>query len=228
MQAPTPFDSAARIFASIVIASTVALVACNVSASPPDDPGVSNLTESALVDILERKKRIPSAEKRGIIRHWHACRTAPGGCVEHLGMMVGYIFDAASDYNVDPYVLTGMAWSESRFNAYAEGKAGELGVFQIHPSNRKGVQFLAGNRTGVQYRELCRRMTGQCQLEVTLHAAGILSRAIEKCGSLEMGLSAYNTGRCESTGGAKYARRVIRLADEFGASAVQVEQEKNP
>lgn len=171
--------------------------------------------ETALVDTVERRKRIPSAEKVGIIRHWHTCRTAPGGCIAHLGMMVGYIFDAATESNVDPYILASMAWFESRYNPYAVGGAGEMGVFQIHPSNRGGLAFLAKGRTGDRYRAACKTEEGQCQLEVALHAAAILSRRIEKCGSVEQGLSAYNTGKCGSKAGAKYASRIMRMADEF-------------
>lgn len=186
--------------------------------APAPDASVevtSPTLQEALTHAVERRKRIPSAEKVGKIRHWKVCRTSPGGCEVHIGAMIGYMLAVAELEDVDPHILAAMAWVESRYSPFATGAAGEMGLMQILPSNRHGLAFMGKGRTGERYRAACREEVGQCQAEVVVHAATMLAERTAKCGSLEAGLSAYNTGKCGSTAGAKYAARVMRMASDL-------------
>jgi len=183
--------------------------------TPIEELDTDTVLRSGLTHAIERRKRIPWHEKRGEVVHWEVCRKSPGGCAVHIEAIVDYIVDASEAHEVDPYVLASIVWTESRYQPYATGKAGEMGIVQIHPSNRHGLQWMRKGREGERYRKTCRKQVGQCQHEVAQHGAGILSRYAARCGSIEGGLAAYNTGRCDSTAGAKYATRVLRLAGDL-------------
>lgn len=162
------------------------------------------LDRDNIARAIEKRHRIPWYEKQGKVKHWHACRTAPGGCAVHVLAISGYIVEAARKNELDPYLLAAVAWKESRFVAYATGDVKERGVFQIHPKTRSNFEFLAN--------PACEKKQGQCQQEVVDYGAQLLVRYSDRCGSLDGGLSAWNTGRCESETGAKYAASVRRTA----------------
>lgn len=57
-----------------------------------------------------------------------------------------------------------------------------------------------------------------CDVEdQALVAAGDLARLRRECGSTEGALSAWQSGRCESETGKRYARRVMALAGRIGS-----------
>lgn len=106
-----------------------------------------------------------------------SCRNAPGGCEARIDRLVRTIRAASEAHNVDPWILASMARVESGLNANATGPRGEATVFQLNP--RRGD--IRGNES---------------EREAAFIAAGILSRSIAMCGSINAGLGMYNTGRC--------------------------------
>jgi hypothetical protein len=158
-----------------------------------------------------------SIEKRSgrTIPAYH-CRHAPGGCDQRLSAFAGYLVSAANRTKLDPWLLAAMAFKESGFNPFALGSLGEMGILQINPERRdaREVRFMRDE----WYRKRCRREPGACQQEVVDHAAQVLSRSFEKCGSdLMDALGAYNTGRCG--GNDRYAKRVLTERAELMRAA---------
>lgn len=129
-----------------------------------------------------------------------SCRTAVGGCAQRIWLFAGYIIDAATEYNLNPWMLAAMAYNESRFNPFAvgpiKGTIGSMGILQLHPKSKRGRKSLfIRNRN---YRNRCKHIPGNCQEEIVFKGADHVASAIKKCdGSLALGLSMYNTGRCE-------------------------------
>lgn len=188
-----------------------ALLSLVLFQAPVDDTPI----REGLTHAIERRLQIPWYAQRGQTRHWSACRRAPGGCEARVGALVDYIVDAAYTYEVSPYVLAAMAWSETRFNPWAQGGVGEIGMFQIHPKNRQNLRFTRKGGAGERYRKACAKEVGACQYEVAQYAASRIATYTDKCGSTDRALSAYNTGKCGSETGAKYARRILRMAGDL-------------
>ena len=61
-----------------------------------------------------------------------APRSAPASTTE-TDEVLALIVDAAAAYGVPAQRLIDVAWCESRFDRYAVGRAGEVGVFQFLP-----------------------------------------------------------------------------------------------
>ena len=144
------------------------------------------------------------------------CRHAPGGCDRRLSAFAEYLSSAANRYRQDPWLLTAMAFKESGMNPFALGSQGEMGILQINPERRdaREVRFMQDQ----WYRNRCRKEPGACQQEIVDHAAQVLSRSFEHCGTDVMdALGAYNTGRCG--GNDRYAKRVLTERAELMRAA---------
>lgn len=50
--------------------------------------------------------------------------------------IIATIVDRADAYGVDAYLLVRVAWCESRFDRFAVGAQGEVGLFQLHPRGK--------------------------------------------------------------------------------------------
>jgi hypothetical protein len=144
------------------------------------------------------------------------CRHAPGGCDRRLTAFAEYLASSASRYRMDPWLLTAMAFKESGMNPFALGSQGEMGILQINPERRdaREVRFMRDQ----WYRNRCRKEPGACQQEIVDHAAQVLVRSFERCGTDVMdALGAYNTGRCG--GNDRYAKRVLTERAELMRAA---------
>lgn len=133
----------------------------------------------------------------GRVIYVHHCRTARGGCEARLRAMAGEFVSAARAHNLDPWLLAAMALRESALNPDAVGAIGEVGVMQLHPRSARGRRAISA----------CRRSPDRCTAAVIWLAAEGLREAIDRCGSIESGLGAYNRGRCGET---SYSRRVLQ------------------
>lgn len=171
-------------------------------------PGVAHeelgnrIEHAKLSRAMSESLIVPSSRRRKPY-HWGFCHKAPGGCRARLNAFAQDFINAGRTYQLPVWLLAAMAYKESRFNPAANGRAREFGILQILPNYRKGVPFFLDP-------EGCLLRVGACQSEVIDRAAFILRNSLEKCGSLSGALSRYNSGRCESEAGAKYARHVAR------------------
>ena len=100
----------------------------------------------------------------------------------------------ASEHNLDPWLLISTIYRESSFKMNAVGKLGEKGLGQVH-----GIAKMK-----------CDLKTQYGQIDC---AASWLSKMINKCGSVNRGVSAYLSGKCKPSGKVLSAiRRRVRLA----------------
>lgn len=126
------------------------------------------------------------------VRH---CTLAKGGCRARIRALAKLFNDVAARKALDPTLLAAVAVKESGLNPKARGSYGEEGVLQINPRNKHA-------------RKLRRTGDGAPTLESMVEVgAEILRACIDKCGSIEAGLGAYKTGRCDPS--LPYVRRVL-------------------
>ena len=137
--------------------------------------------------------------------HVSHCRAGRHGhCRARVALFSRWIAEVAREHHLDAFVLAAMAVRESGLNPFARGAAGEYGLIQLHPRGvGRRVRFVQSEA----FRDRCRRRPGACQREVLMIGARYLADAVEHCGGLESGLTAYNRGEC---GSSDYAQRVMR------------------
>lgn len=100
---------------------------------------------------------------------------------------------------VHPVLVASIIWNESRCVPEARGRAGEAGLMQL----------LGVARNGRSVRAL---------LAPALNVAtGVRWLALMEtwCGSVARGLGAYNTGKCDTASGRRYARKIMRWRDRL-------------
>ncbi len=202
---------------SAVILATVVIPTPPLGAQEnPTDPAVS-----ALARAIERRLTVWRTESRVVyVQH---CRSAREGCASRVATFARLIGDASRRHDLDPFLLAAMAFRESGMNPLAAGAAGERGIVQLHPRGPgAGVRFVRSEA----YRRNCERRPGVCQEEVLDAGAQLLSRSLERCGTVRDALGAYNRGLCGAT---DYSRRVmterqhlLRLAKADAASLASV------
>ena len=135
------------------------------------------------------------------------CRRDRHGCEARINAIVSIIVHESNRNNLDPWIIAGMIWKESRFYPFARGGVNERGVMQLHPRNRRfrSVTFVHSP----WYRRRCRQVLGNCQEEIIRAGASLLRSNIDSCeGNLYKGLTQYNTGRCTARRN-RYARGVM-------------------
>lgn len=150
------------------------------------------MTSSILNYIMLCKQNL--TKERVILR---SCRTAFGGCEERISHLVDYFISSGQKYDLNPWLLAGMSYNESRFNPFAVGPTvASKGILQLNPKSKRGrkSKFIRNAR----FREKCKSIIGNCQEDIVDKAGDHIVSAIKKCdGSFAKGLSMYNTGRCE-------------------------------
>lgn len=171
---------------------------CSSHAQPPAD--VAGELERALEERMLIGVRVDG--ERIHVRH---CRRAPGGCEARARRLARLFVDAGARHRVDAVVLAAIALKESGLDSRAVGRAGELGLMQLHPRSPWGARARARCAAGGE----------ACDRVVVDEAAALLATAIARCAELDRALAMYNTGRCRSDRGALYARRVLRIRDEI-------------
>lgn len=142
-----------------------------------------------------------------------SCSRASNGCETRIKTLVEIITHEAAVAKVDPWLVAGMVWHESRFNPFAESSVGTRGIMQLHPRNARFSSNRFLHRDA--YRNRCRRIEGNCQEEVVQDGVSLLKDAIERCeGDFIQGLVMYNTGRCNVPTN-RYTSHVLNYRAEF-------------
>lgn len=188
-----------------VATSALALVTVVI----PTPPGVAQEIQEEFADpsvialerALDRRMTVWRTEQRVVyVRH---CRSALGGCPSRVSAFAHMIGAASRDHTIDPFLLAAVAVRESGMNPLAAGAAGERGIVQLHPRGPGArVRFVQSEA----YRRRCERQPGVCQDEVLQAGARLLSRSIDRCGSVRDALGLYNRGECGET---DYSARVM-------------------
>lgn len=152
-----------------------------------------------------------------------ACQQSELGCPARIRGIVDLIVNESIIQGVDPWLIASIAWRESRFDPFAVGDAREeRGVMQLNPRGvGSRVRFV--RRSERAYRRACRTEPGACQSEVIHQGVSLISRSIERCGTVWSGLRMYNSGRCDYRGSNHYARKVLSDANKLKEWAIEDE-----
>lgn len=177
----------------------IAALCVNVCTAHADEDHRNVIEEIALRRAILERLRIG----RTYVSH---CRSARGGCEVRAAQFARWFVLAGERYHVDPWLLVAMAMRESSMDPNARGEVGEFGLMQLHPYSAVGY------RTRME----CKRAPSDCTWLVILAAAEQLARNVKACGNVEIGLGAYNSGKCV---GSDYAVRVLRERDALIAKA---------
>lgn len=172
---------------------------------------------------LALRRAVATADGRAPVRHCRFAGPAREGderwsrCDRRMGSFARLFVEAGEIHQVDPWLLAAVASRESGLNPWASGAAGEVGLMQLHP---RGIgRELAARFARAPVRARCDSRADACQRPVIDRGAAALRRALERCGAEMAGLSAHNTGRCDSEAGAEYARRALRRREQLQAWA---------
>lgn len=123
-------------------------------------------------------------------------------CESYAGTVDAAIQHAAREWRVPAEYLLAIAWHESRVRPYALSKT-DFGAWQL---NRRA-------EWGKRAWWYCTRREatfGDCVREQAWLAAYVLRQERTRCRGWRGALAAYNTGRCDSRVGQRYASRVLR------------------
>lgn len=161
------------------------------------EPGLS--LEAAILDALTLGYR----QRDGAPIYSYHCREAVGGCPAQARRMTQLFESSGRRHGVDPWLLAAIALRESGGNPNAIGARGELGLMQLHPRGRFG-QIAA---------RICDTTPRACAAAIIDGAAQLLASAIRRCGDEAHGLSAYNSGNCDTR--LVYAERVFARRDRL-------------
>jgi soluble lytic murein transglycosylase-like protein len=172
------------------------------------EPGVVEVRavdESLLseVDDVAAAQTLSGADIVGILESdWTA------GLPERAEAFIPVIEEVAADTGLDPRLLAGLVWAESTFVPDAVSSAGAIGLAQLMPGTAAGL--------GVDPWDPAANVRG---------GAAYLSQQIDRFGSVELGLAAYNAGPgrvIEHSGAPSYTHayidRVLGYFEQLGGS----------
>lgn len=94
----------------------------------------------------------------------------------------------ARNYSLDPALLAGVIYQESKFNAHARSSSGAVGLMQLLPSTAEGIAVHTG---GSRFRVAD---LDDPELNVR-YGSWYLRHLLDKYGNEEMALAAYNAGQ---------------------------------
>ena len=106
-----------------------------------------------------------------------ALSSAPANVPEAAKPWMATIEAAAREAGIDPKIVTAVAWTESGFNPKARSGAGAIGLMQLMPGTAAGL--------GVDPHDPAQNLRG---------GARYLADQLERFGSLDLALAAYNAG----------------------------------
>ena len=94
----------------------------------------------------------------------------------------------ARNYRLDPALLAGVIYQESKFDAHARSSSGAIGLMQLLPDTAKGIAVHTG---GSQF-----RVTDLDDPEINVrYGSWYLRHLLDKYGDERTALAAYNAGQ---------------------------------
>jgi hypothetical protein len=132
----------------------------------------------------------------------------PAGPVARSEHVAQLLVAAGKAHDVDPYLLTALAYHESGFDFAAVSSVGAVGPLQVMPAYWGREPF-----------KLCLRHPIHCEWYLLSGGAKALSHYIAKCNSEARGVTAYRVGACRPVG--PRARQVMRLRAAIRAGGVK-------
>jgi len=153
------------------------------------------------------------------------CRELPQGCEAHAVELEHAITGASVAHDVDPRLLTAIAYHESSLTG--RDNATSMGVWGWHRRSKLWGKFRAecggsgatraGHAAGSHSPDAVMPDGGVPALHHCLDiqadlTAAYLRELLLHCGSWDGALSFYQSGKCKSDSGVRYARRVAQIA----------------
>ena len=140
----------------------------------------------------------------------------PAAQHDQIAAVQPYVEAAAQKYRLDPALINGLIWVESKFEARARSRGGNLGLMQLAPATARELASSLGERSRPY------------DPGFNIRAGSLyLSRMIAKFGSPELGLAAYHGGpghvrkwqkkggRGVPDGSKRYVEKVLTARNRF-------------
>lgn len=178
-------------------ATAAAAEEAHAAAPSPAVPVVEYVTLGGRAVVVDAPARGTVADVGAVPDAAEWADLLPGSAAPYVEM----IESAAADTGLDPRLLAGLVWAESTFVPDAVSSAGAIGLAQLMPGTAAGL--------GVDPWDPGANVRG---------GARYLADQIERFGSLELGLAAYNAGPgrvIEHDGAPPYTRRYIDRVTGF-------------
>ncbi len=103
----------------------------------------------------------------------------------------------AQNYRLDPSLLAAVIYQESKFDADAESASGAIGLMQLLPETARGIALRTG---GSRF-----RVSDLHDPEINVrYGAWYLRHLLDKYGTVELALAAYNGGQGNVDRGVHY------------------------
>jgi peptidoglycan lytic transglycosylase len=121
----------------------------------------------------------------------------------------------AENYDLDPALVAAVIYQESKFQADARSESGAVGLMQLLPETAKGI----ATRTGGSRFQVSDLLDPEINIR---YGCWYLRHLLDKYGSLEKALAAYNGGQGNVDRGVQfpetrhYVDRVLDLRDIYG------------
>lgn len=173
------------------------LLAIALAAAPATLPPPARTAAPPTVEDVANAIRwlvTPDDSKPYLARTYHGTRAQRDG--EWREELARAFLAGAEQFGLPVFLLVAMAYRETVFRTGLVGPAGELGLLQVG-------EF--GRRRSASY---CADMGEDAARQVAC-GAGYLRRLADGCGSLQGGLSAYASGKCNPSA-ARNPARVLR------------------
>lgn len=135
---------------------------------------------------------------------------------DQIAAVQPHVEEAARKFRLDPALINGLIWVESKFEVRARSRGGNLGLMQLAPATARELAQSLGERSKPY------------DPGFNIRAGSLyLSRMIRKFGSPELGLAAYHGGpghvrkwqkrggRGIPDGSKRYVEKVLAARDRF-------------
>lgn len=196
MMIGTKFDILAnRLFMAVCLGLLMLL--CSRSFDPPVKEVVHSIEHRVEEVIREVPVEAPAHPFKAIAASLETTSKARAADIEKI---LQAAFAEAKVQGVDPYLIAGLIWVESRFDHRARGKSGDTGLMQIipkwHPEKLSKVSLYDVHeniRVGTM----------------------IIKQYTQQTGSVRGGLIRYNVGNIPNDKGRAYAAKVLAARDRI-------------
>jgi soluble lytic murein transglycosylase-like protein len=171
----------------------------------------------SLTGIACAGSRVETARSPGALPHGGAVEPGwPTAQRQQIAAVQPHVHAAAQRYRLDPRLINGLIWVESKFNSRARSPGGNLGLMQLAPATARELAGSLGERSRPY------------DPGFNIRAGSLyLSRMIRKFGSPELGLAAFHGGpghvrkwqkkggRGVPDGSKRYVEKVLTARDKF-------------